>query len=58
MKKMIALALALATILTMTACGKKAEPVETTPTVEVPASALEIFQNIWELEAPSSSAAS
>lgn len=48
MKKMIALMLALATILTMTACGKKAEPVETTPTVEVPASALEIFQNIWD----------
>ena len=48
MKKMIALVLALAMILTMAACGKKAELEETTPTVVVPASALEIFQNVWD----------
>ena len=60
MKKMITLILALAMVMSMVACGQKA-PVETNapetqapettaaPTVEVPASALEILENVWAL---------
>ena len=62
MKKMITLILALAMVMSMAACGQKTPPQtnapetetqapETTaaPTVEVPASALEILENVWAL---------
>ena len=52
MKKLIALCLALAMVLTVAACGKKAEenPTEPeAPAVEVPGSALEILENVWAL---------
>ena len=47
MKKITALALALVMMLTLFAgCGKK-EPVETAPQQQLPASALEILENVW-----------
>ena len=46
MKKIVSMVLALAMVLTMTACGgKKQEATE--PAVEVPASALEILETVW-----------
>ena len=46
MKKFVSVILALALVLTMTACGSKKQE-ETVPAVEAPASALEILENIW-----------
>ena len=47
MKKMIAMIMALAMMLTMFAgCGKE-EPAETVPAQELPASALEILETVW-----------
>ena len=46
MKKLISAVLALTLVLTMTACGGKKQE-ETVPAVEVPASALEILENVW-----------
>ena len=47
MKKAFSVILALAMILTMTACGKKQEATE--PAVEAPGSALEILETVWAL---------
>ena len=47
MKKVFSVILALAMILTMTACGKKQEATE--PAVEAPGSALEILETVWAL---------
>jgi predicted small lipoprotein YifL len=47
MKKMIAIALALAMMLTMFAGCGKTEPAETVPAQEMPASALEILETVW-----------
>jgi predicted small lipoprotein YifL len=59
MKKLIALLLALAMVLSMAACGTKTPaetnapetqaPETTAPAVEVPASALEILEKVWAL---------
>lgn len=50
MKKVIALILTLVMIMSLAACGgKEATPVETEPPVNVPASALEILENVWAL---------
>lgn len=46
MKKVISVLLALTLLLSLTACGGKAEET-TAPAVEVPASALEILENVW-----------
>ena len=47
MKKLIAMIMALAMMLTMFAgCGKE-EPAETVPAQELPASALEILETVW-----------
>ena len=47
MKKMTALALALAMVLTLFAGCGKAEPQETVPAKPMPASALEILETVW-----------
>ena len=47
MKKMTAILLALAMILTLFAGCGKAEPEATEPAVELPASALEILETVW-----------
>ena len=49
MKKILSLVLVLAMALSLAACGKKAEPVETTgvPAQQMPASALEVLETIW-----------
>ena len=47
MKKFTAMALALALILTLFAGCGKAKPAETVPAQELPASALEILENVW-----------
>ena len=47
MKKMTAIALVLAMVLTMFAGCGKTEPAETVPAQEMPASALEILENVW-----------
>ena len=50
MKKVIALIMTLVMVMSLAACGGKEEtPVETEPQVEVPASALEILENVWAL---------
>ncbi len=53
MKKLISLCLVLIMVMTMAACGNKntENPTEpaTEPAVEVPASALEILENVWAL---------
>lgn len=48
MKKFLSVMLVLTMMVTMTACGSKsAEETTTAPTVEAPASALEILENVW-----------
>ena len=47
MKKVIAIALALAMMLTLFAGCGKSEPAETVPAQELPASALEILETVW-----------
>ena len=47
MKKFTAMALALALMLTLFAGCGKAKPAETVPAQELPASALEILENVW-----------
>ena len=46
MKKFVSVILALTMVLTLTACGSKAAE-ETVPAQEIPASALEVLENIW-----------
>lgn len=47
MKKLLSLILALAMVMTITACGKKQAASE--PVVEAPASALEILNTVWSM---------
>ena len=47
MKKMTALALALAMVLTLFAGSGKTAPQETVPAEPMPASALEILETVW-----------
>ena len=46
MKKIVSVILALALVLSMTACGNKKQE-ETAPAVEAPASALEVLETVW-----------
>ena len=48
MKKIVSVILALALVLSMTACGNKKQE-ETVPAVEAPASALEVLETVWAL---------
>ncbi len=47
MKKLVSLVLALAMTFAMTACGSAAAPETTAPAVELPGSALEILETVW-----------
>ena len=48
MKKIVSVILALALVLSMTACGNKKQE-ETVPAVEAPASAQEVLETVWAM---------